>query len=182
MAGRETATDRLLVAVQNGSALVKVSGRGTFKISSSLREFGIAAIGMDCRRIVFDMSACVGMDSTFMGTIAGLALRLREKDSSAGAVILCRLSEKTMGLVKTLGLDRISEPYLRGEEPDEISQLLGDKDDFETLIQRDESAEDTTEVMLNAHESLVDVEPDNIKKFRDVIDFLREDLNRNTES
>jgi len=182
MAGQESATDRLRVAVQNDSALVKVSGRGTFRISSSLREFGIAAIGMDCSRIVFDMSGCVGMDSTFMGTIAGLALRLREKRSSSGSVILCRLSAKTIGLVRTLGLDRITEPYLDGEEPDEIRALLGDKDDFETLIQRRESDEDTTETMLNAHESLVDVEPDNIKKFRDVIDFLREDLNRNTES
>jgi hypothetical protein len=36
--------------------------------------------------------------------------------------------------------------------------------------------------MLDAHESLVDVEPENINKFRDVIDFLREDLNNNTSN
>lgn len=182
MPAQEPAADRLLVAVNDGDALVKVFGRGTFGTSSSLREFGIAAIGMDCRRIIFDMSACIGMDSTFMGTIAGLALRLHEKDSSSEGILLCNLGEKTMGLLKTLGLDHITAAHSRGDEPAEVGEMLGDGSGFETLIQRRESDEDTTETMLNAHENLVDVEPDNINKFRDVIDFLREDLNRNTES
>lgn len=177
----QPANDKLLVAVHGANALVKVFGRATFKISSPLREFGIAAIGMDCNRIVFDMSSCKGMDSTFMGTIAGLALRLREK-SSAGEVVLCRLSEKTMGLLKTLGLNQIASAYEEGDAPPDVAGLFGSTTDFETLRHRSESEDEATETMLDAHEALVDVEPENIDKFRDVIDFLRDDINRNYQS
>lgn len=181
MAGQKPMADKLLVAVKGRNAFVKVIGRGSFKVSTPLREFGIAAIGMGCGRIIFEMSRCVGMDSTFMGTIAGLSLRMREGDSK-GEVILFNLSEKTLGLIRTLGLNKIVSAYMQGDEPDAIKSYLAGTEGFETLIRRDESDQDTTQAMLDAHESLVDVEPENINKFRDVIDFLREDLNNSTSN
>jgi anti-sigma B factor antagonist len=180
MAGIQPANDKLLVALDGDKALVKVFGRGTFKISSPLREFGIAAISKGCTRIIFEMSGCSGMDSTFMGTIAGLALRLREKDST-GEVLLCGLSEKTMGLLKTLGLNQIAKAYAAGAAPAGITELFQGVGDYRRLDQPDESDERAARTMLDAHEALVDVEPANIEKFRDVISFLREDVDRNTQ-
>ncbi len=181
MAVEQPATDKILVALAKDSAFVKVSGRGSFKVSTPLKEFGIAAMGMNVKRILFDMSACIGMDSTFMGTIAGLALRLRKKRSD-GKVILFNLSPKTDELLKTLGLDQIILPYLAGDTPAEVTSLLERDNGYETLIRRPETEIETTETMLDAHERLVDIAPENMSKFRDVLDFLREDLRRGTEN
>jgi len=177
MAGQQPATDKILVALESNNAFVKVRGRGSFKVSTPLREFGIAAIDMGVGNIIFDMSSCIGMDSTFMGTIAGLALRLRKKKPN-GEVVLFNLNPKTRNLLKTLGLDQITTPYLAGEAPGEKEQIFDKKTGFETLIQRRETDRDTTETMLEAHKTLVDIAPENLNKFRDVIDFLREDLHR----
>ena len=180
MAGEQPATDKILVALAKESAFVKVNGRGSFKVSTPLKEFGIAVMGMDVNRILFDMSACIGMDSTFMGTIAGLALRLR-KSRSDGSVILFNLSSKTDELLKTLGLDQIILPYLKGNTPAEVTALLQRDNGYETLIQRPETELETTKTMLDPHEKLIDIAPENLSKFRDVLDFLREDLRRGTK-
>lgn len=181
MVGHQPATDKILVALKGENAFVKVRGRGSFKVSIPLREFGLASIGMEVKNILLDMKDCIGMDSTFMGTIAGLSLRLR-KEGDNGEVILYNLSPKTRNLLSTLGLDRIVSPYLAGKMPGEIERLIEKEEGYETLVQRRESGKQTTETMLDAHKTLVDIAPENLNKFRDVIDFLREDLHQNSES
>ncbi len=182
MAGEQTATDKLLVALSDGNAVVRVIGRGSFKVSSPLRDFGIAAIEMKAGKIIFDMSDCIGMDSTFMGTIAGLSLRMRKSDLSS-EVVFFNLSEKTDALLKTLGLIHITKAYREGDEPEDIRSLFdGSRNGYRILAQNSENEQDATKTILDAHEALVDISPDNVSKFRDVIDFLREDLKKHTDA
>ncbi len=183
MAGEPIATDKLLVALSDDNAVVRVVGRGSFKVSSPLRDFGIAAIKMDAKRIILDMRDCIGMDSTFMGTIAGLSLRLRKQNPESEVVFL-NLSEKTDSLLRTLGLNHITTTYLAGDEPDDIAALFSDSEEgYRVLAQhREEDEQEATKKVLDAHEALVDISPDNITKFRDVIDFLREDLKNNSDA
>ena len=69
------ADDRILVTVDDAYALARVLGRGSYKVSRSLKEF--ASRVMDSGNAVFlvDLQHCVGMDSTFMGVLAGLSQR-----------------------------------------------------------------------------------------------------------
>ena len=57
---------------------VKVEGKGSFLDSDNLKEFAHEMLDHDYREFVVDLADCAMMDSTFMGTIARLALRRAE--------------------------------------------------------------------------------------------------------
>ena len=74
----------------NGSVVwVRVAGRGSFLNSGSLKEFAREMVNRGYREFVFDLEECVMMDSTFMGTMAGMALRLKELGEGSLHVIHC---------------------------------------------------------------------------------------------
>lgn len=172
----EQPADRLLVTIQGGTAFVRVHGRGSFKVSTALKEFALAAIDGPCRRLVLDMAECVGMDSTFMGVLAGLAGRLKPKN---GSILMVNLTTRTRGLLSTLGLDLVIEPYMQGSTPADLQGVLGQGAAGLTALSTGEASQRaTTETMLEAHEDLVRLSPENLPKFKDVLTFLREDLKR----
>ncbi len=166
--------DRLLVNITGGTAYIKVVGRGSFKVSTALKQFGAAAIDAHCNRMVLEMSECIGMDSTFMGVLAGLAFRLRQQ--AGGAISMINLSLRTRGLLATLGLDQIIQPFMAGATaPDNTAPAPAGLD---ALAVEEPSPHRTAETMLEAHENLVRLSPENLPKFKDVLAFLREDLKR----
>src|SRR5437764_10488259 len=57
------------------------------------------------REFVVDLVDCVMMDSTFMGTMAGLALRLKELGQGHLRVVHC--GERSRQLLSGLGLDQL---------------------------------------------------------------------------
>jgi anti-anti-sigma factor len=167
--------DSLRVAVCGDAAMVRVGGRGSFKMGSSLKGFATAAFEQrGCRRLLFDMEECVTMDSTFMGVIAGLALRLRRAGS--GRVALINLSPKTSALLETLGLNRLIDAYGCGDAPQELGECLGRLREMPAMDLKDDGKDKGLERMLTAHEDLVRAAPENSERFRDVIGYLRKDM------
>jgi anti-anti-sigma factor len=164
----QTLADSIEVAILGQDAYVKVHGRATFKIGPSFKQFGSAAVERGCRRFIVEMSDCVGMDSTFMGILAGLATGLKK---SEGEVVLRNLSEKNLFLVKMLGLahlvtiDAVAHAESDMPSKGQVLYVNGDKRQM-------------TETMIAAHENLIEAAPDNIVKFKDVLAYLKEDLNR----
>jgi len=57
---------------------VKVEGKGSFLNSDNLKEFAREMLDQGYREFVVDLADCAMMDSTFMGTMARLALRRAE--------------------------------------------------------------------------------------------------------
>lgn len=159
--------DSLEVAIQGTDAFIRVSGRGSFKQGPALKQFGVAAVERGCRQLIVDLGNCVGMDSTFMGVLAGLALAARRK---AGSLTLRAASEKNANLIRTLGLSHLVclESAAGPEAP--AGNRLETATDTRTLA----------ETMLSAHETLVTVSADNLPKFKDVLAYLKEDLNNQT--
>lgn len=72
------AQSSILVGCENKTVWVRVMGKGSFQNSSGLKEFTKEMINRGSRDFVIDFKNCETMDSTFMGTLAGVALRLRE--------------------------------------------------------------------------------------------------------
>ena len=176
MASEANAVDKLLVAIQDGAAIVRVQGRGSFKISTILKEFAGAAIDKGCTRLILDMADCIGMDSTFMGVLAGLSFRLKQRN---GVVVMVNLSLRTRGLLATLGLDEVIEPHMAGDMPREVAALLpGATESMPVLENPERSTRETAATMLEAHENLVKLSPENLPKFKDVLAFLQEDLKK----
>jgi anti-sigma B factor antagonist len=149
---------------------VKVEGRGTFQNSPGLKEFVKQMIQRGYREFVVDLKDCELMDSTFMGTLAGAALRLRE--IGQGSLEVTHANERNNGLLTGLGLDQLfkvseggpSSPVLRNSQLVEAPAPAA-------------SEESQKEVVLQAHEALAAADESNAMKFRDVLEFLRQDLN-----
>ncbi|HBA82633.1 MAG TPA: hypothetical protein DCZ95_00935 [Verrucomicrobia bacterium] len=172
----EQPLDKLLVAVHDRTAYVHVQGRGSFKVSTGLKQFGMAAIDSRCQRIILDMTECIGMDSTFMGVLAGLAFHIRKM--AGGDIVLINLSPRTRGLLGTLGLDQIIKPFMTGDMPEEFKRDAELVDKMFALDLGETTDRSTAETMLEAHETLIELAPDNLPKFKDVLTFLRQDLKK----
>src|SRR6266404_899003 len=68
----------ILVGVNGPAVWVRVEGKGNFLNSGSLKEFAQEMVNRGYREFVFDLEHCAMMDSTFMGTMAAVALRLKD--------------------------------------------------------------------------------------------------------
>jgi anti-anti-sigma regulatory factor len=161
--------DRILVAVEKKTGHARILGRGSFKISASLKEFGGTLLDRGISRLVIDLRDCVGMDSTFMGVTAGLCGRFHRE--SGGKVIMSHASEKIQRLMSTLGLDRLTDPAELENEPVSEASL-------KELEIAPQTPLESAETMLEAHETLVAAHPENSPRFQDVLDYLREDIRR----
>src|SRR5207237_7162298 len=78
---------------------------------------------VDCgyREFVLDLVDCVMMDSTFMGTMAGLALRLKELGQGHLRVVHC--GERSRQLLSGLGLDQLFQISSNGARAPECGAL-----------------------------------------------------------
>lgn len=163
------------VAIQGSNALISVSGRGSFQMGPALKQFGVSAIEQGCNRLILDMGQCVSMDSTFMGVLAGLALRLK---GEKGSVVVMNLNAKTLALLQTLGLDRLLETYQAGAMPEALQKHLDGIFDLSALDLGNSDKKLSLETMVAAHEDLVRASPDNLPKFQNVLDYLNQDLRK----
>ena len=78
--------DTLDVGETDGYVWVRINGKGSFNSSPPLKGFVERRIESGETRFVIDLGDCPAMDSTFMGTLAGLAMRLAK--SSGGRLQL----------------------------------------------------------------------------------------------
>ena len=122
------------------------------------------------RELVVDLADCATMDSTFMGTMARLALRLRE--SGQGHLHIVHCGSHNQQLLSGLGLNRIFDIDANGDTPPDCVPLE------QALVERspEEQKKTHTETMLEAHQALCEVAPENISRFKNVLDFLKQEL------
>ncbi len=161
-----TKVSSILVGAANGTVWVKVEGRGTFENCQVLKQFSRHMIDRGHREFVLDLEGCDLMDSTFMGTLAALAFNLRE--ASDGILRVVRANRRNFSLLESLGLDHLFnvEPDPSEAAPSALSTPRGDAS----------SQEVSKADILVAHEALVEADPRNAVRFRDVIEYLREEL------
>ncbi|HEY5653739.1 MAG TPA: STAS domain-containing protein [Pontiella sp.] len=164
--------DNLTAAYIKNTAIIRVEGRGSFKISPSIKQFVHQVINThSAERIIIDMSKCTGMDSTFMGITAGVACLIKRTPETSFKLI--NLSENNEKLLKTLGVDRVVDYSLSAS--DEEQQII-DQGEDEKLDPDSTDKLDTAQTTLTAHETLVDINPENLSKFKSVLEFLQEDV------
>jgi len=136
-----------------------VVGRASYLNCRSAGDFFAAVTEDGCRRIVVDCAQCAGMDSTFLGMLAGAALRLRKV---GGKLVILNPNERNFELIDNLGLGKIIEI--------ENCESVG-----ETGATSLPAANASTSGILDAHENLVAADESNRAKFEDVITFLKKE-------
>ncbi|MEZ5275990.1 MAG: STAS domain-containing protein [Opitutaceae bacterium] len=161
----ETTNPSFLVDAYSDPVLIRVRGRASFANSGSLREFLSEMMSQGKRRFVIDFSACTGMDSTFLGVLAGLALDLR-KSKPRGVAVFCRLGTRNLELIRNLGLHRLATVDLGGD-------LTPTGNAVEPLAATRMDELENARMCLEAHENLVEADQANQEKFQDVLVFLK---------
>ncbi|MGH8102634.1 MAG: STAS domain-containing protein [Chthoniobacterales bacterium] len=162
----------------NGPAVwVRVEGKGSFLNSGNFKEFAREMVDRGYRDFVVDLAHCAMMDSTFMGTLAGVALRLKELGRGHLHVVHC--GERSRELLTGLGLDQLLDVQENGAVAPDCKQL---KDRDARGESPDERKQEQARTMLEAHEALCQAVPENLTRFKDVLDYLKEDLHHETTS
>jgi anti-sigma B factor antagonist len=188
---------KILVARSGNLGFVKVVGRGSFQNSGCLKAFYLQLLKDGVTRFVIDLGSCTYLDSTFLGILLGLGLKLREAGN--GLLNILNASSRNLELLRNLGLDRLinvaggSLPGDEGAGPSGKTAPLvppNGKGTGAATISLDRVKEDNLQEMpcpvptraeaaptiLEAHEALMKFDPRNVPKFKDVVEFLREDL------
>jgi anti-anti-sigma factor len=160
---------KILVARSANLGFVKVVGRGSFQNSGCLKAFYLQLLKEGVNRFVVDLENCTYLDSTFLGILLGLGLKL--KDAGNGLLHILNANPRNLELLKNLGLDRLiqidnSRANLNGVAEKQLEEMPC------PVPTRSEAAP----TILEAHENLMEFDPRNIPKFKDVVEFLREDL------
>jgi anti-sigma B factor antagonist len=155
---------KILVSYAGRIAWVRVEGNGSSANSTALRKFAKEMMHRGAREFVIDLGNCQGMDSTFMGTLAAISFWLRELGE--GSLSVVNLNERNAESLSNLGLDHLFNVRVNA---------IG-KDGEVLPISPDENRTARAETILEAHEALVKSAPENLSKFKDVIQFLEEEL------
>jgi anti-anti-sigma factor len=174
---------KILVARSADLGFIKVVGRGSFQNSGCLKAFYQQLLKEGVRRFVVDLDACTYLDSTFLGILLGLGLKLKEM--GAGLLHILNASPRNLELLRNLGLDRlISIENTNNPAGDRVrngSAALGalsgvKEENLKEMQCQVPTRAEAGPTILEAHVNLMEFDPRNVPKFKDVVEFLREDL------
>lgn len=163
----------IVVGIFPGFSWIRCEGKGSFVNSPDVKSFGDERIAAGEKLLVMDLGDCSGMDSTFMGTMAGLAARISAK--SGGAMHVADAGDRNRQSLEDLGLDFMMEidppaAAWRGSIDDVRASLkpLGKQGALPSL--------DRARHVLEAHKTLSDVSEENAREFETVVKTLEEQV------
>jgi anti-sigma B factor antagonist len=160
----------LCVAVVEHTAFIKVPGRANYASSIDLKNLVGELRQAGFSEFILDLRECLTMDSTFLGVLAGLVLRNNHPEPEAPTIELLNANSRVLDLIENLGV--LSMFKVKNE--DAPSTLI-----FEPTNDHPEpSKEEVTRNCLDAHRTLMNLNPANIPKFKEVTQFMAEDLKK----
>ena len=159
---------QFLVNPYDDPVIVKICGKASFLNSAPVKDLFDQMVLQGKERFVIDFQNCSGMDSTFLGILAGLGIKMMNKDPK-GSVVLCRLGPRNLELIENLGLHR-----LLSVDKGDLESTVPENEELEQLAPKNKPVEiENARLVLQAHENLVAIDASNKTKFQDVIAFLR---------
>jgi anti-sigma B factor antagonist len=168
----------LFVAVVERTAFIKVPGRANFNTSIDLKSLVTELRQRGFGDFILDLHECITMDSTFLGVLAGMVLRNNGNGNGNGGgaggsealdIELLNPNARVTDLLENLGVLDLFK--VRNE--DVPSTLI-----FEPAHHLEPSREEVTRNCLKAHQTLMEANPENVPKFKEVTQFMAEDLKR----
>lgn len=160
----------LSVLVGKNFACIKICGRANFASSPDFKTLLNELHQKGFKHFIIDLSECVLMDSTFLGVLSGFGMKLNPNGASAElGVELHNASTRVGELLENLGaahLFRSTSGVL--QLPANLTAC--------TPESMNPSHEVITRTSLEAHQTLMAMNPENVARFKDVAQFLAEDL------
>jgi anti-sigma B factor antagonist len=164
---------KLMVMVGESFACVKVSGRANFTSSVDFKTVLTELKNKGYPYVVVELSECALMDSTFLGVLAEFGLKAlpKEGDCEKNAIELRNANERLIELLENLGV-----LHLFKTAQGTVSAIGTIKTSSPSPC--NPSREELTRASLEAHQMLMNINPENAARFKDVAKFLADDLQK----
>ena len=162
------ANGETLISGSGDRYAIKAVGRATFECVAPLRNLAKELESKTFKQIDIDLADCQGMDSTYMGVLAMMALRAKKINAS---ISIYNASELNRNSLCGLGLKRLFQ-FTEGT-------VTMDAQIASAAAPVDQKTH--AETVLEAHKTLMDVDQENVQKFEKVVDFVQKDLDRLNE-
>ncbi len=166
-----TAGAKLLVLVGDQFACIRIVGRANFTSSIDFKTLLNELLQKGYRYFVLELSECLLMDSTFLGVLAGFGLKLNRNGDSEPAIELLNPNARISELLENLGVLHLFKVSQR-------PATCAGNPDLQPVPQANPTREEVTSACLEAHRILMEINPANVSKFKEVTQFLAEDLKR----
>jgi anti-anti-sigma factor len=153
-----------LVLRESNPVVLQVKGRAGYENCAPARDFFQERRNAGYREFVVDLKDCRGVDSTFLGILAGLANAAAAK---GGSLILSRPGEWLLKNIQNLGLDRLLKIA-------DSSYFESPSSSSSTLSGNAQNEFEQAKMILEAHENLIRSNPNTAPAFMDVVEFLKE--------
>ena len=163
----------MFVFVGEQFACIRISGRANFSSSIDFKLLVNELWQKGYRYFVLDLSLCALMDSTFLGLLAGFGLKTsaNQKDPCAQGIELLNPNARISELLENLGVLHLFK-ITEGPLP------LADQAQAQPLTPTTPTKEEVTRACLEAHQTLMSINPENASKFKEVTAFLAENLKK----
>ena len=167
-----TPSAKLLVLVGEKFSCIKIVGRANFNSSIDFKTLINELRQKGYRYFILDLSDCVLMDSTFLGVLAGFGLKMNgaSPGQGDGRIELSNPNSRVTELLENLGvlhLFKLTEGPLSVDCPDTFTHTTANPD-----------REELTRACKEAHDTLMQINPDNVPKFKEVSQFMAEELKK----
>lgn len=162
----------LWLSQKEEKAYFQIRGKGSYKNACLFKDTTQDLLNQGVANFIIDFSQCTGLDSTFLGVLAGLALQSRQLNRQ---LALVNLENRNFELIQNMGLDSLIV----------ITSSSSDSFDFPSphSLQGQESTKpETTQTMLDAHETLIKIKESNRQQFQEVIDYLNKSAKKQKET
>ena len=168
-----TPSATMLVSIIDKLVLVKISGRANFAASVDFKSLVSELRARGDHAFALELSECVIMDSTFLGVLSGLGLKIAETEGPARLIQLVNAPPRIVDLLENLGVAHLFKM---------CQQSVPSLTQFEAVPASGvaPTREEISRTCLEAHQLLMAINPDNVPKFKDVARFLAEDLKKIT--
>jgi len=160
-----------MVAVFDHVVCVKINGRADFTLSLDMKKVIHELSQRGYRRFVVELRDCAMMDSTFLGTLSGVGLEFYETGRPQDPPLeLVNPSPRIAEVLENLGVAHlfkiVSNPEPLAVKYEPLAETAG------------QSKAAVTRNCLEAHHVLMGLNAENAHRFKDVAQFLAEDLKR----
>jgi anti-sigma B factor antagonist len=161
------------VCLEGKVVCIKITGRASFSSSEDFKKLVKGLRQKGHARFVLDLTDCMLMDSTFSGVLASVARNLACLPAGDGPVSfeLLNANQRVADALDNLGVSPLFK--LTAGTPfstDQLAPVPPSADDGNRIA--------LTRTLLEAHLTLMEINPANVPKFKDVAQFLEEDLKK----
>ena len=144
-------------------SFVKVCSKASYLNCNPIREFFNNRLDAGQYHFVVDFKDCKSIDSTFLGILVRVAIKVKTE----GSLSLLNLEGRNLETVKNLGIHKIA--HVSSETIEEFAEL-------KNINSSKNSEEASSSIIYEAHKALADLNNKNQRIFCDVIKFLEQKM------